>query len=49
MTFPSLLLALTIALSLDAIEQIRCGDGADSRSKVNFPRKFAQGADGGIN
>jgi hypothetical protein len=40
MTFPSLLLALTIALSLEAVEQIRCVDGADSRGKVNFLRKF---------
>jgi len=42
MTFPSLLLALAIALSLDAIEQIRCVDGADSRGKVNFTRKLSK-------
>jgi hypothetical protein len=42
MTFPSLLLALTIALSLDAIEQIRCVDGAGPRGKVNFPMSLSK-------
>jgi hypothetical protein len=42
MTFPSLLLALTIALSLDAVEKIRCVDGAGPRGKINFTRKLSK-------